>query len=178
MAIFVRRFAAHEWTTYRDLRLRALADTPDAFGSTFAHEAARVDDDWRDRLTKGARASHELPLIALSDDVPAGLAWARLDDQQPDLAQLYQVWVAPDFRGRGVGRRLVEAVVAWAQTTGIRVLRLGVTRGDSAAVRLYRRAGFLDVGDARPLRPGSHLQSQPMELVVTAGPHDRMPNEH
>ena len=168
MAIVVRRFAASEWSTYRDLRLRALADSPDAFVSTLGRETTRADDEWRDRLAKAAIADHEIPLIAILDDTPVGLAWGRVDGRQPEIAHVFQVWVAPEARARGIGRLLVEAVVAWAQTVGVRILRLGVTRSDSAAVRLYLRAGFVDAGEPEPLRPGSDLQSQPMHLVFRA----------
>jgi ribosomal protein S18 acetylase RimI-like enzyme len=173
MAIIVRRFAAHEWLLYRDLRLRALADSPDAFGSTFDREVARSDEEWRGRLSEGARSHRVLPLVAVSDEMPVGLAWSRLDDEEPDVAHLFQLWVAPEHRGKGIGSQLLEAVLAWAPSTGASVLRLGVTRGDSAAVRLYRRAGFVDAGEPQPLRPGSKLLSQPMHLTLKAASDDR-----
>lgn len=166
MTTIVRRFAAHEWRTYRELRLRALAESPGAFGSTLEREAPRPDAEWRERLARGAGAVGELPLLALVDDTPAGLAWGRVDDRETCVAQLYQVWVAPEYRSRGVGRGLVDAVIAWARAGGLRVLRLGVTTGDSAAVRLYRRCGFVEAGEAQPLRPGSALRCQPMELAL------------
>ena len=46
----VRRFAANEWRVYRALRLHALRDAPDAFGSTLAREEAFPDDEWVQRL--------------------------------------------------------------------------------------------------------------------------------
>jgi len=68
------------------------------------------------------------------------------------VAHLYQVWVAPGHRGRGIGRMLIEAVIAWARESGLRVLLLDVTAGNSAAVELYRQLGFVDDGDTQPLR--------------------------
>jgi len=50
------RFAPHEWRIYRDLRLRALADSPDAFGSTFERERDRPDAEWADRLARAHRS--------------------------------------------------------------------------------------------------------------------------
>jgi hypothetical protein len=40
----IRRFAAHEWQSYKNLRLRALADSPDAFGRTLAEAQEYADD--------------------------------------------------------------------------------------------------------------------------------------
>ncbi len=165
MTIVVRRFEAAEWPEYRKLRLRSLADSPDAFGSTLDREAERRDEEYRDRLARAAHADRDLPLLALVDGVPAGLSWGRIDDQQPDTVHLYQVWVAPEYRGRGVGQALLDAVIAWSRASGARRLRLGVTRGDSAAVRLYRRAGFVETGYAEPLRPGSALMCDTMHLL-------------
>ena len=76
MNIDVRRFAPREWRVYRELRLRALADSPDAFGSIYTHEAARTDAEWEDRLTTGATAPGQMPVLALIGETPVGLAWA------------------------------------------------------------------------------------------------------
>jgi ribosomal protein S18 acetylase RimI-like enzyme len=166
MSVAVRRFTADEWRIYRALRLRALRESPDAFGSTFDLEVVRVDSDWQDRLARAATASDELPLVALVDDTPAGLCWGRVDELEPDVADLFQVWVAPEYRGHGVSRLLVETAVTWARAAGLRILRLDVTSGNSAAINLYRRLGFVETGTSHPLRPGSALQCLAMELAL------------
>jgi ribosomal protein S18 acetylase RimI-like enzyme len=169
MAFTVRRFAPHEWRLYRELRLCALVDSPDAFGSTFQREATRADSEWQERLVTGATAPEELPVLALIDDVPVGLAWARVDDHDRTVAYLYQVWVAPNYRGRGVGRRLTDAAIEWARTLGVHTLRLGVTSSHPAAFQLYRHVGFVAAGEPEPLRPDSTVLCQPMQLVLGAG---------
>jgi ribosomal protein S18 acetylase RimI-like enzyme len=165
----VARFQPDEWWTYRTLRLRALAESPDAFGSTLEAERARPDRDWAARLEAAAHAQTELPLVARVGDEAVGLAWARIQDGEPDVAHLFQVWVAPEHRERGAGQLLLEAVLAWARAAGARTLALDVTRGDTAAVRLYTRAGFRPDGDAKPLREGSALTVQPMRLALGDG---------
>jgi hypothetical protein len=84
----VRKFAPDEWDLYRTLRLAALAESPDAFGSTLAHERARADSDWESRLSGGARSPRELPLVAEVDNEPSGLAWVRLGDDHGSGAHL------------------------------------------------------------------------------------------
>lgn len=167
--VTIRRFTADEWRTYRELRLRALADSPDAFGSTLEREAAFTDSEWRNRLADGVSAPDAIPLVALVDDTPAALAWGRVAEHDAEVAHLYQVWVAPGHRGRGIGRMLIEAVIAWARESGLRVLLLDVTAGNSAAVELYRQLGFVNAGDTQPLRDGSALRRQPMQLVLDEG---------
>jgi ribosomal protein S18 acetylase RimI-like enzyme len=162
----VTRFAPSDWRSYRDLRLRALADSPDAFASTLDAERTRPDAEWARRLELAAAGSTDLPLVARVGGPPAGLAWGRLDAHLPGVAHLYQVWVAPEFRGRGVGRMLLDAVIQWARAAGARELVLDVTRGDTPATRLYLRAGFRPAGEPEPLREGSALEVQPMRLTL------------
>src|SRR5687767_13136762 len=81
MTITVRQFTAAEWRTYRDLRLRALRDDPDAFGSTYEREAARPAEDWKDRLAAGVTDAGQLPIVALVGETPVGLAWGRVDER-------------------------------------------------------------------------------------------------
>ena len=162
--IHVRSFAPHEWRTYKDLRLRALADSPDAFGSTLAKEQLRSDDEWSGRLASGLGSGWDLPLLAEVDGEPAGLAWGRIDPSQPAAANLYQMWVAPQYRRLGAGQMLLEAVIAWASSKNAVSLDLGVTLRDSPAMRLYTRLGFEPAGPLEPLRPGSPVLEQPMRL--------------
>jgi GNAT superfamily N-acetyltransferase len=165
----VRPFAPDEWRIYKDLRLRALADSPDAFGSTLAAEQDRSNAVWSSRLASGAGSGLDLPLIAKVDGEPVGLAWGRGDRDDPEVAHLYQMWIAPSHRRLGAGRLLLEAVIAWAKAKNVRYLDLGVTYRESPAMRMYRRAGFEPVGQPEPLRSGSDLLGQSMRLELRKG---------
>jgi GNAT superfamily N-acetyltransferase len=165
----IRTLAPEEWGTYKHLRLRALADSREAFGSTLAHEQDRSDAEWSGRLATGANSGWALPLVAEVDGEPIGLAWGRIESAQPKVANLYQMWVAPNHRQRGAGQRLLAAVIAWARAKQADYLDLGVTYRDSPAMRLYTRAGFQPVGELAPLRPGSELLGQSLRLNLSSG---------
>ena len=160
----IRTLHPDDWSIYRDLRLRALADAPQAFGSTFAEESQRTDDVWAARLAAPALGSHlqGWPFAVEVDGTPAGLAWVKMEGAH---ASIYQVWVAPEARGRGVGAALLDAAITWARARKATEVRLDVTAGDGAAARLYRRMGFVDVGAPVPM-PGRTTFEQAMVLTL------------
>ena len=86
-----------------------------------------------------------------------GTATGAEFEAEPGVAHLYAMWVAPDARGAGVGRALVEAVVAWARGRGCGRLVLSVTETNRSARGFYEACGFADTGERRPLREGSDL---------------------
>ena len=162
----VRRFQPHEWQLYRDLRLAALRDAPDAFGSTLAREDAFPDEDWIARLAAGTASPLNYPIVAENDAGRAvGLGWGRIEPNDPGTATLYQVWIHPDARRRHIGAALLASAVLWAQEAGARVMELSVANGPDSAIAFYRRAGFVESGASSPLRPGSERTQQPMRLV-------------
>src|SRR5262249_33560708 len=146
----------------------SLADSPNAFGRTLAEEQIRSDAEWSSRLESGADARWNLPLVAEFGAEPIGLAWGRIDTSNPDVANVYQMWVAPTHRGVGAGRMLLGAVIRWAKAKNARFLDLGVTCGDTPAVHLYTSSGFRPVGEPQRLRAGSDLLGQPMRLDLKA----------
>lgn len=162
--VTVRPFEHQEWPLLRDLRLMALADSPDAFARTWAEERRFDDAEWKRRLAEAAAVRWQLSLLAERAGAPAGLAHGRLEDDGSDIAHLYSMWVAPEARRAGVGRALVRAVVAWARGAGARRLLLGVTEGNGPAARLYASAGFVRTGERRALREGSDLLVETMAL--------------
>lgn len=162
----IRPFMPDEWRTYKSLRLRALADSPEAFGSTLAKEQDRSEVEWASRLALNDETAWNLPLLAEVDGEPVGLAWGRIERANPKIANLYQMWVAPDHRRLGAGQMLLAAVIDWAREKGGVQLELGVTLRDSSAMRLYQRSGFEALGQPEPLRPGSELLCQSMRLIL------------
>lgn len=166
----VRPFVATEWEIYRELRFRALEDSPDAYGGTIAEARARPQSFWSERLQSGLESQLDQPLCALFDGEPMGLAWGMREPTDLEQAHLFQMWVAPRHRGRGIGRMLLDEIVAWARASGARSLNLSVTCGNSAASRMYYEAGFVSFGKPEPLRPRSPLLVQPMRLVLRRQP--------
>ncbi|MDX6657933.1 MAG: hypothetical protein QOH62_2726 [Solirubrobacteraceae bacterium] len=131
--------------TVRPLRLRALREDPDAFGSTLSDEQTRPDADWAFWVSDS--------VIAFDDETPVGMANLKVNG---DEARLYGMWVAPEARGRGVGEALVHA--AMEQAAG-RPITLCVAEPAHAARRLYERLGFEPAGTGGTLREGSDIRT-------------------
>jgi len=143
--------------------------TPQEWRTTLAQEDRRSEEiDWSSRLASGVESHGDIPLVAEMGDEPIGLAWGRIESATPHLAHLYQMWVSPNHRGLGAGKKLLDAVIAWARAANVSYLALNVTCDDSPALRLYLRAGFQPIGAPEPLRPASDLLAQPMRLALTA----------
>jgi ribosomal protein S18 acetylase RimI-like enzyme len=144
----IRRIAPGEAELLRELRLRSLREDPLAFGSTYEREAAPGARDWERWAAQGAAGERQAFFVVEPAD---GLASGAIHDPDESVAHLYGVWVAPEARGTGAGRALINAVVQWAAAAGARRLVASVTEGNDAAARLYAGAGFVDTGVREPL---------------------------
>lgn len=134
---------------FKAIRLRALQDTPSAFGSTYERECRLTDEDWKNRVIRWSGDSG-IGFLAFDEGAACGLAGSFLDPDDPSRAQLISMWTAPSHRQRGVGRMLVNEVAAWAHGRGARVLQLLVTSTNSPAILFYQRLGFVPTGRTEP----------------------------
>ena len=93
-------------------------------------------------------------VIALEEGFPVGAAWFRLfresaqgygfvDESTPELA----IAVVPNARGKGVGGKLLEALLERAREEGFAAVSLSVDKRNSGAIALYRQHGFEQVGE-------------------------------
>lgn len=104
------------------------------------------------RYVDGWGRTGDLGMVAESGGRPIGAAWLRVfDPAQPgygfiaaDIPEL-SVSVLPEWRGRGVGGRLLADLQALAVARGCTAISLSVDPSNPAR-RLYRRLGFRDVG--------------------------------
>jgi ribosomal protein S18 acetylase RimI-like enzyme len=146
-----------EWAIFRELRLRSLLDSPDAFGSTYGEESSHSETRWRDWTGGRWRGGTAAVFLARDEDAPVGTATGAAYDAEPGVAHVYAMWVAPDARRAGVGRALLDAVAEWARDRGCERLVLSVTESNDAARAFYGTVGFEETGERTPLREGSDL---------------------
>ncbi|MBT2786884.1 MULTISPECIES: GNAT family N-acetyltransferase [unclassified Halomonas] len=160
----------HDWSRYKSVRLNSLQDSPDSFGSTYQQEVALSDAEWQSRLDLKWRGLEALPLIAELEGQSVGLAWGVIHEPDTKIAHIYQMWVSPAVRGKGIAKALLGNISTWALNKGCECIKLTVTTSNAAAVGLYASSGYLPTGPLEELRAGSSLMVQPMvkRLVSTA----------
>nr|WP_275660534.1 GNAT family N-acetyltransferase [Shewanella sp. Isolate13] len=104
----IRVLNKDDWSTYRELRLLSLQESPNSFGSSYEQEFLFSSDEWIARLNLDNSDKRALPLIAELNGVAVGLAWGLVHSPQDKTAHIYQMWVSPDVRGQGVGSLLLK----------------------------------------------------------------------
>lgn len=160
----IRDLEPHEWALIRELRLRALADSPDAFARTLAEALGENDAYWVRLAGSVTKPGGQVMRIAEVDGRPVGLAFGLFDKERAATGHVGGMWVEPEARGRGVGCALLESVIAWGRARALDRLELWVTEGNGTAVRLYERAGFADTGRRDALASNPALQIIQMAL--------------
>lgn len=141
--ISAKVLAPDDWPVWRELRLRALADSPWAFGSTLAEVRARdTEEHWRAGVSPPM-----VSFVVVTADGPAGMARLMFPEQDGALPELISVWVAPEARGTGASRALIAACVDHlAAHHPMTRLRLAVVETNMPARRLYESCGFGVIG--------------------------------
>ena len=99
-------------------------------------------------------------LVALIEDEIVGSGYARIEKAKPFqnhdyYAYLGFMYVKPEYRGRGINQKILEALILWARSKNIDEIRLDVFHNNLPAIRAYEKAGFkklsvkmrLDAGD-------------------------------
>ncbi len=103
-------------------------------------------------------------LVARVQGAPAGCGALKFHREAP-VAEVKRMWSAPQVRGLGLGRRMLERLAGEAAARGALTLRLETNQALAEARRLYETAGFTEVAAfseepyahhwyERSLRPG------------------------
>jgi carbonic anhydrase len=88
-------------------------------------------------------------LLATIDGGPAGCA--GLHALGAEVCEMKRLYVRPQWRGSGLGRRLAETIIAEARAIGYRRMRLDTVVGKmDRAISLYHQLGFVEIDPYRP----------------------------
>ncbi len=151
METAVRRVRPGDADRLREVRLSALRDAPSAFASSFETEVVHPAAAWAEAAEARSSGIDDATFLAEVGPDCVGLIGAFRRPGRPGVVELVSMWVAPELRRRGVGRLLVEQAVAWAGDTGADAVELWVTRGNYAAIAMYRNSGFTLKNEHQPL---------------------------
>jgi RimJ/RimL family protein N-acetyltransferase len=154
--VTVRRLQPDDWELLRDIRLRSLRESPEAFSSSYEREAAFDETQWRSR-------ADGVWFIATAGGAVVGVVAGFFDDTVPASERhLVAMWVAAQARGSGAAVDLVEAIVDWARDDGATEVSLGVFEDNSRARALYERCGFVECGEL----PATHVHVPGRQLLL------------
>jgi RimJ/RimL family protein N-acetyltransferase len=161
----IRRVRGEEWPALRDLRLLALRTDPMAFGSTLAQSEQYDEAVWRERALRGATAPNSTQWVAV--DGKGSLVGSIVISEIEGRVQVFGMWLAPEYRSRGIGGRLLDTALDWSGETfpGLPVI-LEVNPRQESALRLYASRGFVATGATRPLE---HTPDQLVQEMVRPG---------
>ena len=137
----IRLCGVDDWADLRAIRLEALADTPEAYGSTYAENVRWSDAQWKNAAT------NRLYYLAERDGHVVGMVSGGFNDGYPGTRWLYGMYVTPSDRGTGTAALLVRAINDWAKAEGVDEVYLHVTTSVARARAFYEKVGFRATGE-------------------------------
>ncbi|MEP6729799.1 MAG: GNAT family protein [bacterium] len=145
--VVVRRVEAHEDVVYRAVRLECLQLYPANFGTTLAEALSTPRTPFENFIAE--QNPDNVMFGAFVDGTLGGLCGFHREPRQRarHRGELIQMYVAPRLAKRGIGGRLIAAVLDHAfENPGIRHVVLSVVADNTTAIRAYERAGFREYG--------------------------------
>jgi ribosomal protein S18 acetylase RimI-like enzyme len=168
LSVDIRRLDPADFEAYRALRLRGLAEHPEAFTSSHEEDASKPPAEAQRRL---APESPDLVWGAFVDGTLVGVLGMTPERRARSRhkAHVFGMYVPAEYGRRGIGQALLHHVVAAARAMPhLEQLTLTVTRGNGLASRLYERAGFETFGvEPRAVRMnGAYLDKEHRVLFL------------
>ncbi|MES2632552.1 MAG: GNAT family N-acetyltransferase [Pseudomonadota bacterium] len=140
----IRKLDTHDAHDYRALRIRALWEFPEAFTSSYQEDELLPMEWWEARLARdnttfwGAFDGGNLcAMVGLERETRA---------KNSHKATVVGMYVSQEYFGTGMGKMLIDALIAHARAAGLELLVLTVTEGNTIATHFYAAAGFHSFG--------------------------------
>ena len=158
----IRLLKKKDWQVFKALRLEALIQHPEAFGSSFEEESALTDEALQHRFSTcdlfGAFFQDEL--------IGCAGFFVYASEKMAHRGCLYSMYTKNTHRNRGVAGALIKAIIAHAKTS-VMQLHTTVVTTNHTALRLYQNHGFHIYGtEPGALKVGEQLYDEHLMVLV------------
>lgn len=161
----IRLLLTDDVDDYWQLRLRALREEPEAFGTAYEESVLTPIEDIAERLIV---SDDSFVLGAYEPDL-AGLVgyYRETGIKRRHKGNVFGMYVIPEARGQGTAHALMSALIDRAsKIDGLEQLILSVVASNESAARLYRSLGFKSYGvEPRALRSNSNFLDEELMML-------------
>jgi GNAT superfamily N-acetyltransferase len=150
--ITVRVLGEDDWQIYRDTRLAALQESPEAFAARYEDEAEQDEHFWRDRMKRSIR------FLAEHEGAATGVVSLGRTSDSPEMrdhveaGEIFGLYVTPAARNTGTSWRLVHAAAEQALADGLSQIFYWVGTENARAIAFAANFGFRPSGERRSTR--------------------------
>ncbi len=141
----IRVLKEQDTQVYRTIRLNALKNSPESFGSSYEEEAAFEVERFTKRITK----PNSYTFGAFEEKQLAGICNISFQPRKKmnHRAELFSMYVEPDFRSKGIGKALIERTIQSAhERKTVQQIYLTVVSSNKTAKSMYDSFGFKTYG--------------------------------
>ena len=133
----IRQLLDADWNIWKEIRLEALANSPESFGSSYDEEAFMSDTDFQNGLSKG------YVLGAFVHDLLVSCAgFYKLNSLKTNhRGVLWGMYTRPKYRGKGIATALIQTLIQHAKTC-VTQLHLTCVTNNFVARDFYQKQGF------------------------------------
>ncbi len=161
MKMIIRLLENEDWKQFKTIRLEALLDCPEAFGSSFEEESNLSDEEFERNFKKstifGAYQNNQLVGCA-------GFFICSLS-KMSHRGVIFSMYIKNGYRAQGIGNSLLKAVIKHAKNLVIQ-LHLTVVTTNQTALKLYQNNGFRIYGtEPRALKIGDQFHDEHMMVL-------------
>ena len=157
------------WKKYRNLRLKALKEEPQAFGSTYEDNNKHPDEYWQQRLEDTLTKKTQWLVFAKLNGILVGMV-GGFAEKEPDNAHVIAVYVTPEARGKGISKLLMKELLTRIKTNNIiKKITVDVNLEQDVALNLYKNLGFQVIKRYRlVLGDGKEHDISQLQMAVNA----------
>lgn len=145
----IRVLTESDAVVYQELRLKALKNNPEAFGSTYERESKFTQQMIEDRIKP---TNNKFVLGAFDERGIVGMVTFMRETSPKTIhkANIFGMFVAPEARGKNIGKSLLLELIKMAKKcNGVEQLNLTVVSENKPAKKLYESLGFKVYGVER-----------------------------
>lgn len=152
---------------YRNLRLEALREEPQAFGSSYKDHANLPIEEWEKWHSAYSEGQKSWIVFAENKGQLVGMLAAFKKDDTADSVQIIAMYVAKNSRGKGISKLLMNKLIEKLTKVPVKKAQLDVNTKQIAAVNLYKNFGFDIIGkEVKTLGDGTPHEIYLMEKAL------------